>query len=257
MTDFDAQRAAEYFYSRGRRRSSARQIGLLLIALAPLALYRESEATSYVALGSAAWAVLEVAVLRRGERRHTLKGAACQELFDTELLGLPWNETLVDRISPEEVAHAASRSGVDAQDPTTWYRSLATTPDGRQNCQAENPRWSVTIQRRYASTLVVGLGVVLAVGMAIAVHDALTLRSYLLRIAVPSVPAIMSVAALVIAHLEAVDTWQRIERKVAEAPVPSEERLRRQQDLIYLGRSAYPLVPRVFFRLNRPKLEHG
>ncbi len=93
--------------------------------------------------------------------------------------------------------------------------------------------------------------VVVCLGIVLALAQNPSLRNYLLRIAIPTIPGLMSVASLIDAHLRSADAWNRVDAKLAEVPAPDAERLRRQQDLIYLARASFPLIPRLFYSANR------
>lgn len=93
----------------------------------------------------------------KGYRRE---GAQLQELFDSEVLGLPWNETLagdkpsVDLISDR--AKAYRKANATLADLEKWYTpevSVLPQPLAQLACQREGVSWDRRLRKRYAMGL--------------------------------------------------------------------------------------------------------
>lgn len=111
-------------------------------------------------------------------RKWKTEGARAQEMFDTSVLGIPWNSVAAgERLPEEDVAIWASRFRLRraSQRLVDWYPpSLCRLPSDSQTLAAQriNSFWDSNLRRRYGTSLslsVAGLAVA-AVVFALAGH---------------------------------------------------------------------------------------
>jgi hypothetical protein len=98
----------------------------LLAVTGPILTLAGVDTKGVLAAVSAGWLVLGRVLLMRSEQRARARGVAVQELFDTRLFHLPWNEALAGRPPlPEDVACAHRKeppAGADGTAP--WLGSV-------------------------------------------------------------------------------------------------------------------------------------
>src|SRR6185503_6457505 len=109
------------FYARADRAGLIGTAGSLLLALcAPVALLFFPAAGPALGAAAGAWIFVTRFGLERLRREWQLKGACAQEEFDTEVLGIEWNDSLAHRLAPEEIRGAAG-SLANEQEFKSWY----------------------------------------------------------------------------------------------------------------------------------------
>ncbi len=114
--------------------------------------------THYITLASVAVMVGEFLLLGLIRKKREL-AAKIQELFDCELLELPWNDIVAGaKPEPEEIAEAQTRF-LKRRDPQEWEAlknwyapTVGQLPlyDARLACQRENLWWDAELRRLYA-----------------------------------------------------------------------------------------------------------
>ena len=187
--------AYSHQYRVAQRWRRARATGSFALAGAGPILALFVPATSdLVAAISAGWLVLGRTVLTWLEQRSTLDAVRIQELYDTDLFHLPRNDALTGRKpSPEDIIAAARRIRNDAP-YRNWYSiDLGDTPWPADVllCQRQSAVWSRRDHRAYGTT-VLTIGVAwLAVGLVVALARDLSLADYLIKIFLPSAPALL------------------------------------------------------------------
>lgn len=109
-------------------------------------------ATATVALLGAVWVAFYRLLMAPWAERYLHTAATLQEMFDVEVLGLPWNRVAVgDRISDEEVSRLARRFRGDSCRLRGYYLIARTTaPYGVLFCLEQNLAWGSRIRRRFA-----------------------------------------------------------------------------------------------------------
>lgn len=240
-------RAANRFYSVARRCTTARLVVLLGFALAPAIVIPEGDAALVLPVIAAIWAGVEAIVLRPIERYYVRRGALAQEMHDREVFGLPWSDLMTTRLTNNEIAGTAHKIGPCPP----VYSEVPTTPDGIQQCQAENAVYSVRTLRIAFGLVVAAMLVVFAFGVYSGKD--LVLADYLRSVLVPSLPPLLALLAIADRQYQALQEWKGIEG-AAVAVSSSLDRTRAIQGAIYSARSRFPLAPRVAFRLARKGL---
>lgn len=103
-------------------------------------------------------------------RKKRMLAAGIQELFDCEVLQLPWNRALVQQPDPHEIDWAVERFKRRKNQTEEWnslknwysYSSLIKTvalPQARLECQQENLYWDAGLRRFWRGLLWGGLAI--------------------------------------------------------------------------------------------------
>jgi len=117
-----------------------------------------------MAIGAVVLIVLEFFLMPRTDRLRT-DAARIQELFDSEVLELPWNRTLTSRplvevIKTSAVKHLEGKKGKENRaELIEWYDS-PDVPEhplyrARIICQRENIWWDKTQRKKYADGMLI------------------------------------------------------------------------------------------------------
>lgn len=111
---------------------------------------------SAVAIAGALWAaVYKVAVVPWAER-HLVTAASLQEMFDVDLLGLPWNPVAAgDRIGEDEVSRLGRRFRGDESRLRGYYLVAgAAEPYDVLFCLEQNLAWGSRVRLRFAQMMI-------------------------------------------------------------------------------------------------------
>ena len=219
-------------------------------------------AAGVVGTVGAAWLIVGRTVLSWAEQRATLEAVRTHELYDVELFFLRWNSALAGRPpSPEDVADAA-RHIHDDRDFLNWYSiDLGDTPWPADVllCQRQSMIWSKGDHRAYGLTILV-LGITwLLVGLIVGLIVDFSLASYLVKVFLPSAPALLDSVEQSRLHLRHATSRQQVEDKIhdiwqhyRDSPESlSEEHCREIQDAAYLLRRDGPRIPCRFYRARK------
>jgi hypothetical protein len=216
----------------------------------------------FLAAVAAAWLVAGRTILSWLEEHGTQRAVRIQELYDTRLFRLPWNTALAGREpAPEDVAAAAAhiRNDVPYRD---WYSiDLGDTPwpGDVLLCQRMSMVWSRRDHRAYGTAILITGIIWFAVGLAVALARDLSLAEYLIKIFLPSSPALLDCTELARSHwkhatrrenaeLDIQDIWNA-HRAAADTIDPV--LCRNIQDTAYLLGRHGPRVPGFFYRLRK------
>jgi hypothetical protein len=130
------------------------------------------------------------------DKRRTA-GARIQEVFDCDVLDLPWKEIKMGaKPDPELVKEQSDKDSKNAARMPPlhdWYApSVADIPLhlGRLVCQRSNCSWDAGLRRRYA-TLVIGvLAIICVLVLVLSLEHNYTLQDFLLKVVAPLAPAL-------------------------------------------------------------------
>ncbi len=225
-----------------------------LAAVAPFILFWQLEWKEEMALLGGLWVLVGYLVLEGLESRNKRRAANIQEQFDTNVLGLPWNETLVGRKVPLELIHSASRSFTgDRGRLRNWYPDTSGVPFPLDVllCQRANLVWDWCLRRHYAWGIAVLTSICFGSGVALAATTGQTVNDYILGVFLPSLLAYLHGIEVSKSHFrtanekedlgaEATALW---ESGLKALGALSEQQCRRIQDRIFLLRKTGPLVP--------------
>jgi SMODS-associating 4TM effector domain len=254
--------AYSHVYRVAQRWRRARAVGTLgLAAVAPLVSLMFPATTEVLAAIAAGWLVLGRTALSALEQHTRDRAATMQELYDTRLFYLPWNGALAGRAPiPDDIARAA-RHIDDNSRYQQWYSvdlSGIPWPADVLLCQRQSMVWSRGDHRAYANTLLVAGIAWFVFGVVIGLIGDLTLSDYLIKLFLPTSPALLDAAELSREHrrhaqareqvLHDLDDLYEVHRQdLAATPVAA---CRRIQDAAFLLRRSSPRVPNFFYRFR-------
>lgn len=123
--------------------------------------------------------------------------ARVQELFDCEVLGLPWNKIKAGNApDPEIIKEQADRYEKNAHKMPPlrdWYPTVVDCLPlhvGRLVCQRSNCSWDARLRRRYAVCVVVALVFLCLVVLLLSFQRNYTLQDFVLTVLAPLAPGI-------------------------------------------------------------------
>jgi hypothetical protein len=257
-------RAQRKMYSSAKRVRNVRLLGSVLPAIiAPIAMIQWPDIKPFLAGVSGVWVFASLLVFKRIEKQWTEIAAKIQEQFDTQVLGLLWNEHLVgSRVPPEDIHSAAKGVDPKKEHLFDWYSSVGT--DDRilhiLIAQRSNLAWDRRLRRGYAWLVVsctVGLFLVYLLG---GIYYKMDLQQYVTALLLPSCAALVHGIEMAINHFEASATREGDRKAVDQLLVqhhrtPSAvtlEECRKIQDRIYASRKEGVTVPDWWYWYRRP-----
>lgn len=256
------QLAARHYYGQAKSMHLLGSALAVLLALAsPFVLLFRPDLGPALGAVAGVWIFVSRILLEPMKLNRQLKGATAQEMFDCDVLGLPWNEALVRRLSEEEIRTASgSMKAVDRV--KSWYpaNEAISWPTSVLTCQRSNAVWARRQHFGYGVFLGVAAATWLIVGILVAVADKASLAQYLTTILLPSLPAMLDAAEMARRHIQEAESRQIIEDQLGRylreggANVVN---MRETQDQLFELRRGAPLVSGWFYRLIRPGFEEG
>jgi hypothetical protein len=184
------------------------------------------------------------------EKRKRHQAAAIQEDFDTTVFRLPWNDLTVTRPSPTSVAKAADR--YDGNRESDWYPNTGAThrPFDVLICQSSNLGWGATTHRAWAWLLTAAAAALAAALTAAVVVLDLSTNDIFVAIVAPAIAPAKELIDQIRSHFETASDKEAADAHISSAwakglagDVPSEELLRRVQDLLLAFRRRNHYVP--------------
>jgi hypothetical protein len=257
------QQAKDHYYTIGNRwHFGGAGVAILLALASPFVLlYRPNWGPT---LGAAAgiWIFASRLFFEPLNKKHRVCGASAQELFDCDVLGLDWNESLVNRLSDEEI----HRSGMGFEKPkakkkhSNWYPADVEMawPRSVIACQRSNAVWARRQHRAYSSSLFVAAAAWFVFGVILSLVHKASLSDYLTTILLPSLPAVLDSTDLAQQHRAASARRQEIENQTdamfADEAIGDAE-IRELQDQVFEMRRSDPPVAGWFYWLISKRYE--
>jgi hypothetical protein len=225
----------------------------------------EQSTADYVAGAAAAWIVFGRTLLAAQERREQEQGALAQEVFDIEVLRLPWNAATAGvQPAPEDLRNWGERQPPDSM--RDWYADVrpARHPVDALICQRSSVTWARQDHATYARVLRVIGGAALVATILLGIALSMNLGEYLLRLGLPVLPAVLDIFDIASANdaigrrrvLIAEEADRLYTRARDSAVAPSEAECRRLQDEIY-GTRRVMGIPDWFYRLTRRRRQRN
>lgn len=194
--------------------------------------------------------------------------AKIQELFDTYVLQIDWNNILCsEKIEYSEVCryYEQHKKSHDLSNLTNWYEvEIATVPEsiGKLVCQKTNCNYDITIRKKYKGVVLWISIVAILLLLIIAIFSEITLAKLVLTVLLPSAPIIQwayknisnnndSITNLKQLNTLLNETWN----SVKAGNMVDASTIRQIQDGIYLNRKSNPLIPDFVYDRLRDKLE--
>jgi uncharacterized membrane protein (DUF485 family) len=231
----------------------------------------------YAALWGILVSLCDIFWLTPWQKRLRDIAARVQELFDCDVLALPWDELKASRRpDPELVKEQADRykEWAASMPPlTNWYAAeVGCLPVhvARLACQRSNCWWDAKQRRRYAISVFVGVLVVFVVVLCLAMGNGFTIEDFVLKVAAPVSPVLILGFRQFTEQMEAATRLDKLKEHAeylwsdalggrSEAEVTASAR--RLQDEILENRKRSPLVfDGIFKRLRRDQevqMNHG
>jgi hypothetical protein len=181
--------AQRQLYTEEKHRTYLWYAGATIIALLVTgALNAFSMYAALITLFAAIVAMGEILLLPVIKRRRTL-AAGIQELFDCEVLQLPWNRALAQQPDPHEIDWAVERfkrrknQAEEWDSLRNWYGyspliKTAALPLARIECQQENLYWDGGLRRFWRGLLWGGLAILLIFLLIIGIYTNLSVTQY-------------------------------------------------------------------------------
>jgi hypothetical protein len=258
--------AARRYYDLGQRWHRLRVTGTIgFVALGVVVTFWYHGAAVYIAAAAGGWILFARTMFDYLERRAFVCGAKAQEQFDCELFSLPWNNGLAGNpLSAEHNARAARR--YKRKRPTKlhdWYPAdvdKAAWPSNVILCQRASAAWARRTHSAYTWAVGTSSLLWLLATMVIGAAAHASLAEYLIRLFLPSQPALMDSVDLVRTHWLNAGRKARVENRAEQLLMnasASESDSRSLQDQIFEIRQHPPRVPDWFYRLRRRRDEEA
>lgn len=200
-------------YSRGYdlagRWHTARVTGTSALALlAPIIAFWWPHTTDRIAVIAGVWLLMARAVFAPAEDWERNRAVNSQELFDTYVFELSWNASLAGRAPAEETIDKAARNKRGAA-PTNWYADTEDLPRPLDVVlsQRSSAAWGRATHFAYAIILISLGAALLVAGVIVGAAAHVGLTNYVLRLFLPTVPALLDTIDLSRAH------WATSQRK--------------------------------------------
>ncbi|HET9138886.1 S-4TM family putative pore-forming effector [Actinophytocola sp.] len=244
------------------QRAQALSFGVsIALAVAGLLTGPGSKYGTAVALGGTLWAAIYKIVMARWAERYLGIAATLQEMFDADVLGLPWNRVAVgDRIGEEEVSRLSRRFRGDEDRLRGYYLvASAAAPYDLLFCLEQNLAWGSRIRLRFAQMMLGILVLWSAAGILFTVTTGAKVSQLVIGWFVPSLGLLL--LCLEMYRVQMASTRERLRvlglvRAVIDDPsspvIASPAVLtlfaRQVQDTLYHMRRLQPRLPAWYFR---------
>jgi SMODS-associating 4TM effector domain len=228
-------------------------------------------AKSYVALFGVALALLDLTYLTPWQKRIRTSAARIQELFDCDVLELPWDELRAGpRPDPElikEQSDQYKKRAASMPPVSNWYPpdvGELPLPLARLVCQRANCWWDAKQRRRYSEIVLTCLVVMFVAVLALAMRNGLTVDDFVVKVVAPLAPALLLGYRQVSEQRDAAERMERLREHaerlwrsaLADGIGPDAiQQSRRLQDEIFESRTRSPLVFDRVFRMVRSSLD--
>lgn len=256
-----------------RRASALQKLQLVLTVLVPFItsvigiIY--PDARGYVATIAVFVTLLDVALLDRIQRTQLKLAAKVCELFDTEVLDMPWSGHVAGtQPSPEQISEAADAWSGGDKNLTDWYPvSVGRAPFhmARVICQRTNLWYDAELRRKYSGILLGSIIAGCAALIAIGLSRPISLVDFAATVLTPTAPMITwalrdfyrqrdTADAQVAAKVEVDQLWKTVISDGCGVDECS-KRAREFQNTIFTRRSTSPLIFPGLYRYLRPGME--
>jgi SMODS-associating 4TM effector domain len=260
-------RAVSVAHARAQR-LAVLQLGVSVAVAASgvVAAFASVTATPITILGGL-WAIAYGAGLAAWGGNELRRAAVLQEMFDVELLELPWNPVAAgEPLGGQEVSRLSRQYRRPEALLLDYYIVPAVPrPYDVLSCQQQNLGWGARIRRRYSRALLTGVGAWSGLGLLVAWPAGLTVPELLLRWYVPSLGILLLALETYRAQRDAAAERERLLtmmethiRSTGHEPRPQAAAqlltfARQVQDAIFQSRARHTRVPELFFRRFRTR----
>ncbi|MFE9107889.1 S-4TM family putative pore-forming effector [Actinomadura geliboluensis] len=242
------------------QRAQALSFGVsIILAIAGLLAGSGHSYGAVVILIGAVWAAVYKAVMAPWADGYLRIAATMQEMFDTELLELPWNRVAVgERIGDDEVSRLSRRFRGDEDRLRGYYLvANAAEPCDVLFCLEQNLAWGSRVRRRFAQMMLAILVLWSVAGIVFTSATGATVSRLLTLWFVPSLGLLL--VCLEMYRTQMASTRERLrvltlvraaidEPSSASKPEALTLFARQVQDTLFHVRRLQPRLPRWFFQ---------
>lgn len=235
-------------------------------------------AKGYIALWAVAVVLCDIFWLTPWQKRLRGSAAGIQELFDCDVLSLPWNDLKAGKRPDSELVKEQSEKystwGHKMPPLNNWYPVAVDELPlhvGRIVCQRSNCWWDSKQRRRYATSIIAVVSIIFVVVLILAMSNKLTIEDFVVKVLAPLAPAMLLGIRQYLDHMEAAARLEKLkdhaEKLWSEAvcgkrsPSYMTTAARSLQDEIIESRRRSPLVFDAIFKRLRSKydaqMNHG
>lgn len=123
----------------------------------------------WLTIGTLLYFIVQVFYLHEWEGRRRHDATVLQEIFDTELFSLPWNEVIAgERMTDEQLKkYLRKNKNLDKEENLNWYPPAVaevSLPMARIMCQRSSVWWNSRL-RRTCAQIIMGLNIVIIVAL--------------------------------------------------------------------------------------------
>jgi hypothetical protein len=218
-------RAYSAEYRRAKKCRNVRAAGAVALAIAgPVSAVWSITAAAYIAAGAGAWTVIVRVLLKRYESEAQHHAVAIHELFDTEVLGLPWSESLAGRKPAEEDILKAARTVADdakltARIDAGWFPETPGVPPPVDALIAQRASavWGRRQHKLYSRLVLWVLGIAFVGVVALGFGLSMQLSTWLIVFILPGLPALLDGVELSQSHGEQSARKREVETSIVDA----------------------------------------
>jgi hypothetical protein len=194
--------------------------------------------------------------------------ASIQEKFDTSVLCIDWNKTLIPNKPEDEVIFRYYQKYVKSNKIEKlygWYSNElinVKTNIATILCQRTNCSYDFTLRKRYTQTVLLIAGFTFLILFVVAGHFKITIPVFISNVIFPSLPVFVLAYKQISSNKEAIENLRELKQLIeAELEVLNindtidRVLIRQVQDKIYLKRINSPLLPEWAYNFLRQNLE--
>lgn len=195
--------------------------------------------------------------------------ASIQEKFDTNVLMINWNRTLIPNKPDDELVFRYYNKHVKGNKLDKlygWYSNeLANVKTNIATllCQRTNSSYDFTLRKRYKNTILLLAGLTFLILFVVAGEFKITLPIFISSVIFPSLPVFVLAYKQISSNNEAIENLKEI-KDLIESELESlcinnsidSHLIRQIQDKIYLKRINSPLLPEWAYKFLRQNLEN-
>ncbi len=215
--------------------------------------------------------LLDLIVISNLVKKNRQKAATIQELFDTTVFQLKWNDLLVGSKPDFEDIHKYSkkiRKNIkQIEKLKDWYSlKIADLPKqiGIIICQRTNCRYDVDIRIQFRRMFVVVALITFIMLLAFGLINDLKLITFITSVFAPFLPILVFTIRLYKENESAIKNLEKLKDKtinlwtkaIKEPNIDYEDDIRKFQDIIFLNRKDNPMVFDWFYNIKRDNLEN-
>ncbi|MEV7731588.1 MULTISPECIES: S-4TM family putative pore-forming effector [Streptomyces] len=233
----------------------------LALAVAGLLAGSGSRYGTAITLGGTLWAALYMGVMAPWAERYLRIAATLQEMFDSDVLGLPWNSVAVgNRIADDEVSRLSRRfRGGDGRLRGYYLVVNAASPYDVLFCLEQNLAWGSRIRLRFAQLMLGVLVLWSTAGVLLTLTTGGTMSRLVTGWFVPSLGLLLLCLEMYRTQMSSIQERLRVlglVRAVIDDPtspvITTPDALtrfaRQVQDTLYQMRRLQPRLPTWYFR---------